>query len=284
MKIEEIMAIEAENEDAIHLIKQSLFWQAWEKSAYHFVLALRPYKISCKEVQKIAAACVYLGFPERVLEAVCADAQKLGYRCETVNNAHIRIIGLSPAPGFDTWKAQKLKDFKAKSAQIQKAAPIDHGQSKLYFAYKTVYDLALYLTRLSTTLNRAYRFGLGEELRKEAVLLAELIQLAAQNLAPLNKKEFAQILTGVRIKLRILLDLKQIRPNQWLFANKYMEEIYSLLRLEFRSLGTTEESHSESSHPLTPADIPESRQTIGVIHQAGSTASGLTPEIISGDS
>jgi hypothetical protein len=53
MVTEYILFLETSEPGCIHLVRDRLFWQAWERSAFLFVRLLRPYQVHCKFVQKV---------------------------------------------------------------------------------------------------------------------------------------------------------------------------------------------------------------------------------------
>ena len=70
MKTEDIILIENNAGGEIHLVKDRLFWQAWERSAFLFVHNFKNYKVHHRFVQKVMQDFVWLGFPEKVLGAI----------------------------------------------------------------------------------------------------------------------------------------------------------------------------------------------------------------------
>jgi hypothetical protein len=64
MKIKEIVKLEEDNHDKCYLIKEGLFWRAYEKSAFWFVDKLRSYMITKKHFKGLNADVAYIGFPD----------------------------------------------------------------------------------------------------------------------------------------------------------------------------------------------------------------------------
>ena len=101
MKIEEIAKIEDASEDAIILIKEALFWRAYERSAKRFVYLITKYQLIRKEFKALGRSMVYLGFPETRLKHVIARAKIKGWPVEESVSGQIRITGIPSIPGFD---------------------------------------------------------------------------------------------------------------------------------------------------------------------------------------
>jgi hypothetical protein len=84
MIIEEILKNESERK-GLMLVRDRLFFQAWEYSAFLFVNHLRPYRIHRRIIKKVGEEVVWLGFPRSSLESVLADAKKLGAKaCDEI--------------------------------------------------------------------------------------------------------------------------------------------------------------------------------------------------------
>ena len=70
MKVEKIYSIESQNLSEIHLVRDSKFWQAWERSSFLFSKLFRPFKINARFFKNISAEMVYLGFPDTLLAKI----------------------------------------------------------------------------------------------------------------------------------------------------------------------------------------------------------------------
>ena len=63
MTIQDIVNMEKENKDSIVLLKEGIFWKAYEMSAYLFHTYIKPFKLLRKYVETIKGDVVSLGFP-----------------------------------------------------------------------------------------------------------------------------------------------------------------------------------------------------------------------------
>lgn len=263
MLIDEILSMESANESGIHLVRDRKFFQAYERSAHRFVKLLRAYRVHGKFVKKVSAELVYLGFPDTVLENLRAEVEESGYAWNVVEpDRHFEISGIPDVPGFREWKDSVLKAASpAANPANGTAAPLPQKSlpprstvptSGLFQAYREVYDLSLYLCRLTGKFQRNFRFGLGDRLRDQGIELLSHLQLAVSRAAEFAPDLFSRQILKMRIELRLLQDLKQITPRQWIFTNNSIEKIISLLRLESGVSRNVRESLSESSGPLSP--------------------------------
>lgn len=108
MKIEEILTIECENTQSIHLVRDSKFWQAWETSAFYFHRLFRPFKINCRFFKVVACDMVYLGFPDMLLTTIEKESLENGYGFARADENHIVISGLANQGVFAEWKREVL--------------------------------------------------------------------------------------------------------------------------------------------------------------------------------
>ena len=63
MTVKEIIQIENGNRNTIILLREGIFWRAYEKSAYAFSMQVHPYKPTRKWVIAVKQDVVSLGFP-----------------------------------------------------------------------------------------------------------------------------------------------------------------------------------------------------------------------------
>ena len=63
MTVKEIIQIENGNHNTIILLREGIFWRAYEKSAYAFSMQIHPYKPTRKWVIAVKQDVVSLGFP-----------------------------------------------------------------------------------------------------------------------------------------------------------------------------------------------------------------------------
>jgi len=91
MKTENILAIEESGENRINLVRDRLFWQAWNKSAFLFASHIKNYQVHKRFVQKVAQEVAWLGFPSSVLSAIQKTATDKGFGFEQKSADHILL-------------------------------------------------------------------------------------------------------------------------------------------------------------------------------------------------
>ena len=67
MRIKEILVLESTNRDRIVLLKEGVFWRAYQTSAYLFVHCIRELKVTHKYVKAAKADAFFIGFPPKML-------------------------------------------------------------------------------------------------------------------------------------------------------------------------------------------------------------------------
>jgi len=92
------------NQSTCYLVKDGIFWRAYQKSAMLFVRDIKSYNITTKYYKNIGSSLVYLGFPDKVLNEIIAVCGSLGLILKT-GEGLIEITGFDKADDFDTWKA-----------------------------------------------------------------------------------------------------------------------------------------------------------------------------------
>lgn len=254
MLIDEIYTVESDNESSIHLIRDRKFFQAYERSAFRFVKFLREYKVHHKFVKKIGADVVYLGFPDSVLDGLRAEAQDAGYEWKNISDdRHIEISGLPELESYDAWKTGIVQSVGNASTNVSKLSSTVETVvplKKLFVIYREFYDLTLYLCRLTSKFHRNFKFGLGDKLREECVSVLADLQCVVQSKIAFEYVRLERFLVTLQIRLRLLLDLKQVTEKQWIFVNQAIVKLQNLLGRNPVNQGLPECPVSESSSPL----------------------------------
>jgi len=94
MTVKEIIQIENGNRNTIILLREGIFWRAYEKSAYAFSMQVHPYKPTRKWVIAVKQDVVSLGFPVSAAENVLNGCKVL-----------MRLAASPIDPdGFEVWK------------------------------------------------------------------------------------------------------------------------------------------------------------------------------------
>jgi len=102
MEILQILTIERNNKGDINLLKEGLFWRAYEQSAFLFSSHIKAYSVRKKFYKNVGCAVVYLGFPDSVLESLLSKLEKTIVK----NEKHIIIKAYEyEQECFENWKS-----------------------------------------------------------------------------------------------------------------------------------------------------------------------------------
>ena len=65
--LQEILALEQENQSSIYFYREGVFYKAYEQSAYLFVKYVRPFQVKKRHVKSVKQDVVFVGFPTNSL-------------------------------------------------------------------------------------------------------------------------------------------------------------------------------------------------------------------------
>lgn len=104
MRIKDILVLESTNRDRIVLLKEGVFWRAYQVSAYLFVHYIRELKVTHKYVKTAKADAFFIGFPTKILEDVLDKARAKNWKIER-EEGKIQITTDQQAPEeqFEEW-------------------------------------------------------------------------------------------------------------------------------------------------------------------------------------
>ena len=263
MKTENILLLEDNAEGIINLVRDSLFWQAWNRSAFLFTMHLKKdYQVQKRFIKKVSQEVAWIGFPSSTLDTIRQIAEKKGFKWEQKSADHIIISNVTQSTGYEEWWSRIVKK-KPKPSEPNFATTNDKN-ANILAAYKTAYDLCLHVHRATVKMPREFRYELGARVRNQVTDITENLHLAVNNIkASPDIGETAARIHRFRIDIRILKDLYQININQWGFLNNQIETLLNLLRAEFRDLRIAGATHNQSSGTLPPnnsASISQNRR------------------------
>lgn len=244
MTANEIFTLEQANSNTIYLSLAGHFWQAWERSAYFFTHYLEKYAVHGRFVKKIGVEMVYLGFSKEAMAGVLKKASLQKFIVQKTDEQHITITGFIPLLKFNEWKNKVYSESIAKSTSTQpllfEKADLESCSSNvpkishtsLLFAYKEFYECVKYIFTKTGEADRLYRYGLGDKLRSESLDLLDVINLALMGASQFDGLVTFGLFCRIRIKIRLLLDFRQMTQKQWFFINEKLEKVKEVLRLE----------------------------------------------------
>jgi hypothetical protein len=159
MKMQEVVTIEKDNTNNCYLIKEGLFWRAYEKSAFWFTNNLKPYTITKKHFKGLNSDVVYLGFPNTAISELLSLAKSKGYTVDSQEKL-ITIRGIESLDGFEQWKAvipYQMTGDNSKGTLSEPEEKYDSGLvariRKFPVAERTPIECQQFVTELQNTIN-----------------------------------------------------------------------------------------------------------------------------------
>ena len=251
MNTEDIIKFENNAGNELHLFRDRLFWQAWERSAFLFSKNFRKYQVHHRFVQKVAQDLVWLGFPKTVLKDIQMTAKQKSFSYEVLDDSHIVIKGIPNIDGFQEWKSNILsspsEDKKKLTTKETKDPSKKEAKTAEYLLYRLVSDFTIYASNLIPKINRSYRYPVGERIMNELLSVGEHIFLYINHRTAIDSTSVIDSLYRIRFDFRFLNELKQVSIDKWMFVNTKIEEILKTIMPESMSSRTHGASKEESS-------------------------------------
>lgn len=225
-----------------------MFLRAYEKSAMFFN-SYKPFKILHKHYKIIDKEMVYLGFPAIFLNKFVADL-KLE---QPQDNGMFFVIPVvetlraTSLQNFEQWKLEHtilderidIKSISINATTIHKNTTIDFfaitdpqniiqkSNHKLHI-YKSGFDILVQMYGFVANFKREFKYTIGEKLKEEAFELALHCYKMAQNIKICVENMIA-LIYSIRLRIRLLMELKQISVNGFAKINTEIEQLYKQL-------------------------------------------------------
>ena len=127
----------------------------------------------------------------------------------------------------------------------------------MFLAYKDFYEATKYIYERTSIVSKNLKFGLADKLRENFLEILEHLHGVVCEIETFNMQLFQELFCKIQIKLRLLLDLKQLSIKQWFYISGLLETIKNNLGLESAYLRMSGECLLESgSLPSTEAQNP----------------------------
>jgi len=222
MKVKDIVELEEKNDSSIFLLKEGIFYRAYDRSLMRFSSKIKKLKVNAKYVKVVKRTIFYGGFPESILDMVhegCLANKYSWEKCE--NKIAIRGFDVSKED-YEGWKEEFLKKHEGKNVLVN---------SEKYCPERTpvvekFYDLIVWLLPKLANFPKDQRFLLADRIQG---LLLDVLGLLIE---AVYQKERVGILDVVNIKLdqarylaRIAKDMKYVSVKQYDFLTLGMIEI-----------------------------------------------------------
>jgi hypothetical protein len=164
MKVSDIQRLEHSNFNCCYLVKDGIFWRAWEKSAMLFVENIKTYQVTRKQYKGIKTTMVYIGFPDSNLNPIIEKCKSLDLLIERSDDL-IKISGFGIQNGYEEWKtkiegilpavAENSTDYglKEKNKKTHDFTSLEEKIRHFPIASKTPMDCQQFLYELQNQIN-----------------------------------------------------------------------------------------------------------------------------------
>lgn len=214
MKLRDILEIEKENKNIIHVFKTGVLWNCYERSALYFNNNIEVKRIFSRQLSNVIDNIVFLVIPDKDISRIQRIAVDKDFEIQVVDSKYFKILNVKHKAGFTKWKKQSINVNKLNSISNNKP----HVTSKEGLQV-SVFNLSTLILKQIQNYNKVYRFSLGDRLSNLAIEASEL------SFASCNYKELSQILTKIQIDIRLSFQLHQINERRWFTLNSSLEEI-----------------------------------------------------------
>ncbi|MDR3350667.1 MAG: four helix bundle protein [Prevotellaceae bacterium] len=214
MTKQEIINFEqAANGATITLVKEGLFWRAYEQSAYLFTKLFWPdLKVNGGFVKAAGQEVYYVGFPDASLQGKVLDKlpEVPGSRLLERRDNMVVITGVPAIDGFEAWKQSYVLLRNQANEQMQ---PF-YGKLPLY---KAVYDFFQEMVNLTRHFPKDLQYTLGDKIINHALEMNQWLYRTLH--LPKTSDDYAgmknrsierieELLETVRFLLRTSFDMK----------------------------------------------------------------------------
>ncbi len=214
----------------ITLVKEGLFWRAYEQSAYLFTRLFWPeLKVNGGYVKSAGKEVYYVGFPDASLQKVLDKIPEVGESFLMEQTASkVTIANVPSVEGFEEWKQGLALLREQANDQMQPY----YGKLPLY---KAVYDFYFQMVNLTRHFPKDVQYTLGEQILRHGLSLnTQLYRLlkfekqksddsAAQKLTLVSQID--EVVESLRFLLRISFDMKLYNVERYAAISDGVESI-----------------------------------------------------------
>ena len=202
--------MEKSNLSGITLLKEGMFYRAYNVSAMRISTKVRAFKVNTKLIKYVGQTVMYCGFPETILSEVRNLCARKNYGWHVRGETRIDIEGVAtPDEDYEGWTREILKmvaDAPGKKEMIPSVAPV----------LEKHYDLVLWFLPKLANFPKDQRYVLADRI---GVLLLDILGLLTEAVYSVDR---AEVLKTVNVRLdqlryfvRVTKDMKYISITQY---------------------------------------------------------------------
>ncbi|MBF0479077.1 MAG: diversity-generating retroelement protein Avd [Candidatus Omnitrophica bacterium] len=229
MTIKEILEIENNNNDSIVLLKEGMFFRAYNQSAMRLSTQIKKFKINVKLIKYLQKTIFYCGFPQSILPQIkdmclAKSYQPMDHRVggPSVAGAVIFASDVSHGLNFDSWTKEILKEI-AVTGGVKKAKQLTPSVTPVVEKH---YDLIMWFLPKLANFPKDQRFLLADRIEGMLLdILGMLIEAVFANEREEILKKANLKIDQLRYLVRITKDMKYISLSQYDFFSLKIIEI-----------------------------------------------------------
>ena len=107
MTIKDIIELESDNINNIYLLKEGIFYRAYNRSAMFMVTNIFPYKVHRKWVKNVGKHIYYCGFPQQNLVKVKQKALANKYSISHEDEKRLTISDIIVNDSYEEWQTKQ---------------------------------------------------------------------------------------------------------------------------------------------------------------------------------
>lgn len=214
MKLRDIIEIEKENKNTIHVFKTGVLWNCYERSALYFNNNIETSKIFDRRLTHIIDNIVFIVIHDKDISRIQKIAVDKDFEIQVVDSKYFKILNVKHKAGFNKWKKQAIQVNKFQRTSNNPCIKNNEGLKV------SIFNLSLLILKQIQNYNNVYRFSLGDRISKLSIKAVEL-----SDISEFNMTEISQILSKIQIDIRLSFQLHQINERMWFTINSLLEEI-----------------------------------------------------------
>ncbi|MFH1191135.1 MAG: hypothetical protein V1670_02955 [Candidatus Omnitrophota bacterium] len=107
MTVKNILELESTNTNNIFLLKEGIFYRAYNRSAMFMVTTIFPYKVHKKWVKNVGEYIYYCGFPQQNLVKVKQKALPNNYSISNEDEKRLTIANIIANHSYEEWQKKQ---------------------------------------------------------------------------------------------------------------------------------------------------------------------------------
>ncbi|MCA9398130.1 MAG: diversity-generating retroelement protein Avd [Candidatus Omnitrophica bacterium] len=213
MKVKDILQMELKNKNNIILLKEGMFFRAYNRSAMRLTNGIKTLKICVKWIKSVEQTIFYCGFPETIFSKIKEIAEAKNYQWQACSPQEIHITGLKVKDeNYEMWTQEVLKRHEVSKAPNFKKK----GTSSVTPVVEKHYDLMVWFMPKLAKFPKDQRYVMADRIG------ARLLDIQERLIEAVYTAERNDILRAVNIRIdqlrylvRISKDMKYISVSQY---------------------------------------------------------------------